>query len=281
MGRPDFYFDPPVEWDREPPERPAPPAAEDVLFVTGAIEGETNQALRLSGKKTFRLAAGPPHESGDGGQFVPYKEGTIEFFFKPEWSTFDLGAGAVRRPFVRVDTDRGPWSLTYRIDPKGTRVNLGPRGPSHSLLGFMYLNNNPRGSRLRVWRTETLFERNEWIHLAWVWGPRVTRGPHNEKLTLMTMGIYVNGRGKRWTIFRSAVDALPRGTPQAMVLGPLNGAIDELRVSDMQRYSEDFAPPPRHRALRPDSNTRALLHFEGNLEVVNGAEGLTGQGEVK
>jgi len=281
MGRPDFYFDPPVEWDREPPEKPAPPVAEDVLFVTGAIEGESNRALRLSGKKTFRLAAGQPHESGDGGRFLPYKEGTIELFFKPEWSAFDLGAGSVRRPFVRVDTDRGPWSLTYRVDPKGTMVNLGPRGPSHSLLGFMYLNNKPRGSRLRVWRTETLFERNEWVHLAWVWGPRVTRGPHNEKLMLMTMGIYVNGRGKRWTIFRSAVDALPRGTPQAMVLGPLNGAIDELRISDMQRYSEDFAPPPRHRALRPDGNTRALLHFEGSLEVVNGAEGLTGQGEVK
>jgi len=280
IGSPDFYFDPPVEWDREPPERVAPPAAEDVLFVTGAIEGENNRALRLSGKKTFRFGAGPPHGSGDGGRFFPYRQGTIEFFFKPEWSTFDLGPGSAVQPFVRVDTDRGPWSLTYRLDPKGTTVNLGPRGPSHSLYGFMCLN-NPRRSRLRVWRTETLFERNEWVHLAWAWGPRVTRGPHNEKITLMAMGVYVNGRGKRWTIFRSAADALPQGNPKAMVLGPLRGAVDELRVSDVQRFSENFSPPPRHREFRTDANTRALFHFDGSLEGVAPGEGVTTQGEVK
>jgi hypothetical protein len=40
--------------------------------------------------------------------------------------------------------------------------------------------------------------------------------------------------------------------------------VDELRVSDVQRYSGDFTPPPRDAEFAVDGHTRALFHFNGN-----------------
>ena len=47
--------------------------------------------------------------------------------------------------------------------------------------------------------------------------------------------------------------------------GNIDAAIDELRVSDSLRYTADFAPPPMDRELPCDADTRALFHFNGNL----------------
>lgn len=263
FGDPEFFFEPPIEWERAAPPEPAPEIADDALFVPGAVEAEGSQALRLAGRRGFRLDSGPAHPSGDGGQFLPYRQGTIEFWFRPEWSTFDLGAGEASKRFIRVTTDKSPWDLTYRVDPEGTEVNLGPRDPSHSLYGAMRLAN---GARLRVWRTQTLFERGEWAHVAWSWGPVLAYGPRRERLNLMRMRIHVNGVGAGWTIFRSAVDQLAAGVPQSLQIFPLDGAIDQLRVSDVQRYEGDFAPPTRDRPLAFDEHTRALFRFDGTLQ---------------
>ncbi|MBM4050687.1 MAG: hypothetical protein FJ279_36785, partial [Planctomycetes bacterium] len=185
FGRPAFHFEPPMEWEKEPPARGAVQAvAQDSLFTDGAVAGKGNQALYLAGKKTLTFPAGAPHGAGDGGLFVPHREATIEFFFKPSWSTFDLGPGDVSRSLVQIMTDqRSHWSLVYRLDPKGVNINLSPQEPSHSLFGSMYLNDASR-SWLRVWRTETLFERDEWAHIAWVWGMEDKAGPHKERLRL-------------------------------------------------------------------------------------------------
>lgn len=268
FGNPAFYFEPPIEWAREAPERGAPVTQTNSIFVAGASAGDVNRALFLSGKKTLTFPAGSLHGSGDGGQFVPRRQGTVEFFFKPSWSTLDLGPGNVSIDLAHVLTDtNSTWNLVHRIDPEGVNLNLCPRDPSHSLFGSMYLS-DPGKSWLRVWLTETLFERGQWVHIAWVWGPKRTLGPHRNKLDLMTMRIFVNGQGRAWTIFREAGEAaLPLGLPRSLVLGPLKGAaIDELRVSDVQRYTENFTPPARDRELAADAHTRALFRFNGDLK---------------
>jgi len=43
---------------------------------------------------------------------------------------------------------------------------------------------------------------------------------------------------------------------------PADGAIDELRISSVRRYSESFTPRKR---FSPDLHTTALFHFDGNL----------------
>ncbi len=152
--------------------------------------------------------------------------------------------------------------LLYRLDPEV----LAPKEPSHSLYGRIWVDTPRQPANLRVWRTQTIFERGAWTHVAWSWGPEIIYGPHREKINLMTMRIFVNGRGRKMVIWRSAADALALGLPQTLVLDPLQGAVDELRISDIQRYREDFAPPARERALAMDEHTRALFHFDGNLE---------------
>jgi hypothetical protein len=263
MGSPEFYFEPAVPWEPQP----LPPAPietpEDTLYVPGPIEDADDQALFLGGRRVFTLDGGGEHPEGNGSRFLPHRAGTIEFFFKPDWSTFDLGEETVSRTFVRVATDASPWTLQYRIDPEGTTVNLGPKDPSHSFYGSMRLEN---GAHLRVWRTQTIFERAEWVHLAFVWGPELRYGPRREKLNLMVLRMYVNGKGTAATIFRSSVDMLAAGQPQSLTIGPLEGAaIAQLRISDIQRYTEDFTSVfTRQPAC--DEHTRAVFRFHKTLD---------------
>ena len=41
-------------------------------------------------------------------------------------------------------------------------------------------------------------------------------------------------------------------------------AFDELRISDIQRYTKDFTPPTKEFTV--DEHTRALFHFNGNMD---------------
>ena len=45
----------------------------------------------------------------------------------------------------------------------------------------------------------------------------------------------------------------------------IDAAVDELRVSDVQRYLKDFEPS-RKAELELDEHTRALFHLNGNLQ---------------
>jgi hypothetical protein len=46
----------------------------------------------------------------------------------------------------------------------------------------------------------------------------------------------------------------------------LDMAIDELRISGIRRYKNDFVPPSRDEEFKLDEHTRALFHFNGNSQ---------------
>ena len=267
MHEPESHFEPPLEWQREDLEpRTARKIPQDAMFVAADSYTPGREALFLGGNNTFTLSAGPADPNGDGGQFLPHQEGTVEFFFRPSWSTFDIGPGAAIRSLLRVQTDKSPWELVYRIDPLGTTIFGGPRGPAHSLFGNLYVE-GAKPYWLRQWMPQTLIERDKWIHLAYVWGRRPSYGPHGEKLSLMALHYFLNGKGAKRMVFRVGYDgALPHGMPKALTLGPFQGAVDELRISDTQRYEEDFAPPTQGTTFNVDEHTRALFHFDGDLK---------------
>ena len=57
------------------------------------------------------------------------------------------------------------------------------------------------------------------------------------------------------------------------------GTIDELRVSKVARYFQEFTPPQRH---EPDANTFALYHFdEGTGEVLKDSSGNNHHGQIQ
>jgi hypothetical protein len=101
-----------------------------------------------------------------------------------------------------------------------------------------------------------VIERGKWIHVAMVWGAVADA---NGKST-MELALFVDGR-PGWVI--PAAGDRPLGPPVRLSLEP-GGAFDEMRISDIRRYTAPFTPPSRDAELEPDKHTRALYHFNGD-----------------
>jgi len=261
---PDSYFEPPIEWQ---PEAPAEieEIAPDTEYIAGASDTPGNQALYLGGKRSLTMEGGPPHASGEGNQFLPFKEGTIEFWFRPSWGTVDLPLKSKTVLALRV-VDGNPWYLSYLMAPR-SRDASADFYASHVLYGYFYSDGPKKRITMRAYR-RTVFERGEWVHMAWVWGLRHGIIPgHGTRPAedVLVAELYVNGRkgqqyGYRWK------GNLPVDVPALLHMYQLDAAVDELRLSDIQRYTEDFEPPSRDREFELDEHTRALLHFNGTLD---------------
>ena len=277
---PESYFRPAIRWDTAAPadesERPTP-ATE---YIAGALGGEGDQALYLGGKRQFNLASPEQHASGDGTSFLPFREGTIEFFLRPSWSTIDLPLKS--KTICRMGVQSGdPWVLSYNMAPRDPDASL-DFYLSHCLYGY-FMAREPSDVRhsMRIYR-RTVFDAGEWVHIAWVWGRRngiLPGGGHTKpKDNVLLAELYVNGRRGQHYNYKW-FENLPDDIPNSFGMYSLDAGVDELRISDVQRYTEDFEPPSAQFTL--DEHTRALFHFDGNVE--GRSHGQTGAvaGEVK
>ena len=246
------YFDPGVLWERveKRPESEAVPP--ETVFVKGAIETKGNQALHLAGRRQFRMPAGPAHPSGDGTAFLPLPEGTIEFFYKPNWSTFEVRGSSISLATVSAKPE--PWSLRYYMRPQ---MNY---HYEYNLYGIGWRDGKWKTGTIRCYRRPTLIERDKWVHIAWTWSRE-----HNRQhgFTSLRMFIYVDGRAGP-CYGNAARYSHMTGLTTLLALHP-SAAYDELRISDMRRYHQDFDPPSRKRELEMDQHTRALFHFNGDV----------------
>lgn len=271
---PEAYFEPPIPWERqEPPVAETPPAQTD--YVAGAITTPGNQALYVT-RPQLVVDLGGPHPSGDGHQFIPHREGTIEFWFRPSWTGADLpppraGSAMFTKTLLRLEVPGSSqsYALSYRMAPRNRDSYL-DLNFSHCLHGWMMSTCLGRNITLQAWR-RTVFTAGEWVHIAWVWGPRdgivPQTVPYHTKpqKDVLVAELYVNGsRGQR--LWSRNYQAVLTGIPTALSIYDLQGAVDELRISDVQRYTEDFAPLPRDVELTADEHTRLLMHFNGNLD---------------
>jgi len=260
-GDPACYFEPEIAWPRLPPAERGPAPAADAVFVPGAIAGKGNRALHLGGKRSLVLPAGEPHPSGNGAAFVPGQHGTIEFWFRPDWSTFSLPGDATKRLFT-MDTDGPQRTLSYL-----KRVKPNFRYRTHNLYGVFYMPGPTKAQRTPAY-CKTVFEAGQWVHVAWVWGMR-DASTHRGAAKLLFTQLFVAGRPGTAYVFRR--EKPPATMPKALRFGPaFDGAIDDLRVSDVQRYTGPFEPPTRDRELRVDEHTRALFHFDGTAKGESG-----------
>ena len=258
---PKSYFTPKIAWEREISPKPTPVSPE-TLYIPGAIETPGNKAIYLPARRAFGLKAGPPHPSGDGPRFLAFRQGCVEFFLKPNWSTFDFPEERTKsRILLRIFSTGEPWRLTHIRAPKPTNWRQ-----SHVM--YAYFMSTSRGERLsmRAYR-QTILERDKWRHIAWVWGPERkavwTKGAKREYLGLR---VFVDGKlGRHYAYSREGF--LPADLPKSLWIGgEADAAYDELRVSDVRRYTSDFTPPSRDRELQLDKHTRALFHFNGDLK---------------
>ena len=263
------YFTPKVTWDRAE-ERPEPKAVSKKSgFVPGAIQAKGDQALYVAGRRRFTMPAGPKHRSGDGTVFLPLSEGTIEFFYKPTWSTFDMSSGTTVKLVAVTSRPRG-WYLQYHMRPSAGRHYV------YNLYGVGWRDGKWKAGTIRCYRRPTLIEKDKWIHVAWTWSREKSR---RWGFTSLRMVIYVNGR--QGTCYgNGARYSHMTGVTRLLELGS-GGAYDELRISDVRRYRRDFEPPSRSREMEPDDHTRALFHFNGDLKGLSASTRTPIQGKLK
>jgi len=190
-------------------------------------ESESRRAegkhIAIPARKALEISRGAERGAGRYER-IAASEGTIEFLVRPRWAPDDLN----NRELVKCGK-----LYTYRRGSIGTYVVLGSTALQS---GFAMAG-------------------GQWYHVTVVWGKS------DKDESLLDTRLYVNG-----------VDAGGQSQETA-VLGDWTGAsirigssvpldIDEVRVSDMARYGEDFDPGPFGQA---DEHALVQLDFEGPL----------------
>ena len=264
---PDRYFVPDklVPIDDKNTVLPDPKAT----FVPGAIDS----GLQLNGKDVLRFERGK--ELPDGGyQNFPGTVGTIEFYFRPNWSATDAAGG-----YRTVDA-RWPLLSAGQV---GIRYRYGLGSRQYAFMDFLCGQarykargrKNPYGSHARLYPRA-----GEWLHIAATWDVRHTTREYDPKqFSRETRFFIVFINGKRYWRTWSFPDRLKSyigrsfaknydlsDIPEWVVVGPGNGTFDELRISDIVRYREDFSPPTT--PFTTDEHTRVLMHFDGSPGAV-------------
>ncbi|NLO08183.1 MAG: LamG domain-containing protein [candidate division WS1 bacterium] len=244
-------------------EAPAPPA----LPTAGErfVEGIAGQALQLTARETLQFPRGAALDGG-GYEHFPAREGTIELWFRPNWSSSALPFRDVQLQNFHFIADRSI-SFYYRYGQGPVRdnlysyVDLLTKGP----LGRNQAEGNIGG------HARHFMNAGEWVHLAASWkiedGARGTEG---------TFDVFINGQRleSTWNYPRSLTgrDAYELHEANEQIrIGPFDGTVDEMRISNIRRYEGDFQPP--RGSLSADDHTLALFNFDGNSEGVSGVAG--------
>jgi hypothetical protein len=184
----------------------------------------------------------------------------VEFWFRADRNTHEIPVAMtqfVSQSFVQAPHVR----LVHRYETRSSYANV------DSTLRLELL--APQGGDPAAgFQGEHFFRAGEWTHVAYTW--EVKQG---EKMD-GTLSIFVNGH--RLHSARAYLKLKPlAGSPgfglsregKNVVLGPFEGSMDGLRISDTVRYTEDFAPT--RAAPVKDANTRALFLFDGDLAGVS------------
>lgn len=229
------------------PKRAAVPDA--TLYATG-VDGRPQTAL-----------AYPVHFSSVDPKTIDLAEGTIEFWFQPRWDP-TLRASGPRDSLAHAFFNMGPIRPDHPHLSNRDSLTLSHQGYGtlHAILTNNHYESRTVASSTSQWR------QGEWRHVALQW--------KLDDAGKTGMALFVDGklasadcRGSNRSPNDKPLTVHPLGLPiqiGAMNTGfrPADGAIDELRISSVRRYSDPFGPAKR---FEPDAHTLALFHFDGSL----------------
>ncbi len=256
FGTPDFL---PEGTTGKPVKNPAvlPPAVDTLEFVPG-IAG---QAVRLSGGHTLRFARGQSIQTG-GYVYFPETTGTVEFWFCPDRTTWEIPIQMtqaivqtfVRSPFLHL-------CHLYEVRSSYTALDSNMR---------LELYSDKQGTKpFAGFQGQHFFKAGEWNHISFTWDIKQT----DEKMA-GELNIFVNGKKLKSVRAYSELSPLGRSPVvklqdkgEDIIIGPFEGSIDVLRLSDTVRYKEDFIPSKTPPIM--DKNTRALFLFDGDLKGIS------------
>jgi hypothetical protein len=237
---------------------PAPrfePPSTDLAFVAG-LRGR--QALHMPGNARLHFPRGAKTDCGY--EHFPGGEGTVEFWFRPNWSSTDLAYAMGSRFNDHYFLRAGSHDLQYR---RGKARATAPEFASLNL--WVHGRESNAGFTGRFW-----FKAGWWYHVAATW-----RTEDGELGDDGHYAVYVNGEPVAPDDFGSGGilhywpgrvngDAVfhRREADETIAIGPLDGTIAQIRISDTVRYESAFELPE---ALPdPDSHTLVQFPLDGN-----------------
>ena len=223
--------------------------------VPALSPGITGQGLRLSKESALSFPRGPALEAKKGGYtYFPGNKGTVEFWFCPARSTYDTPIGF----YQNIDTNfiKGPHIL-FRHRYKAIAHNK-----VISSILQMELLPEKEGLAAAGFQGEHYFKAGEWTHIAYTWDIN----PDGTKME-GDLALFVNGNKKPFKYVKYDLISMEKSKAfklsdagEEVVIGPFDGTMDMLRISDVVRYTESFTPSKR--VPGKDINTRALFLFD-------------------
>lgn len=213
------------------------------------------------GKSVFlqsRTVSVPVGGADNGAPALP--AGTIEFWWRPHWSVSDLTATKkyVQRLYL---LHLKPFGLMWAADDPMQSDAYYDAGT----LTFQIT-----GLKDAVTRAKFYPVAGRWYHIALTWN---VDGKNSE------MDLFINGRKRSFFdyhdgLMRSvAADKMPPlGDALRFGSGHFHGRVvsgeefDELRISNVVRYRDDFTPPAA--PFTADKSTWMLLHLDGNADAL-------------
>lgn len=198
---------------------------------------------------------------------APAGAGTIEFWVKPTWSSTDLHMLEAR--FSRVTQHwfrMGPMLISHNVLP----VNEGRYGDYNLSQLDLTVFKTKGGIKYPV---RLFLREGQWYHVAVTWS---IDGRQSD------VEVFINGRRKVYDHYQGAIpfdlkteDLAAFGNVvkfgSAVSYGYADGPgvarqiFDEVRVSNVVRYTDHFKPPTAPFAA--DANTYLLMHLDGTLEA--------------
>ncbi len=253
-----------------PPEMPAwtPPPGD-------FVEGIAGQAMHFTQGRTVKFPRGAALPDG-GYEHFPSRQGTIEFWFRPDWTSAWLtlkDGQEVRSNFV----NGGAIAFYYRYGFGAWKDNF---YANLDLLTRGVLGKPEEKKRDEVGgMAKHFFHAGEWVHLAAVW--KMVDGKTGAE---GDFAVYINGRRQPRTwdypfaLTGKNTYVLKDATP-SIAVGCHDGCIDELRISKVPRYDKDF--DPLRQPFTSDADTAVLFHFDGTPDAVTGADANPVKAEVQ
>ena len=219
-------------------------------YVKGLTGAEGDRGCLLNGGRTLVIPRGKALDKEGRFEYMDARRGTLEFWFKPQWTTGMLPAGA-RKQVIRFNG----WELCYE-------------GGAFRFLGMAAVQVPPYQNQVLINRVA--LEQGRWYHLALCWDYDTTRKawlsefyvdgkPSGTDQARPTVGLSRCGLEDRQ--FTNLDVAVPSG-PLTLV-GDSEAVIDEIRVSSAARYPQPFAAPER-RTFADDGDTLVLMHLDGD-----------------
>jgi hypothetical protein len=254
-------------------------------------QGMFGNAVELSKSVLLELPVGQKLQNGEFDNF-PYKQGTIEFFYKPQWFPLEIlrNPNQSRSSLVTLFNAGSDMMIYYYTGQRSYMNHLDNDlvfvcGASKH--GIVHARKYTFGNSVH-----TYLNKDKWYHIAVTWDLSVLlkdyskekyeRNQFSRKTELFN--IFIDGKKMIRTGMKAQPVFLHLGKQFAknyqlnvapeMIIGPqlvpyeMTNSLacyDEFRVSDIVRYKSSFTVP--NQPFKCDEKTKILMHFDGTIEA--------------